>query len=204
LDIISITMTPFVTNCFVLREGSEALIIDPGEMPQELLDAIDGYTVKTVVNTHCHCDHSGGNAAVLAHTGAELVCHEADVPLLESLVQQGEMFGVPFEPSPLPARYIDEGDTVSVGDKELKVLFTPGHAPGHIVLVGDGFVIGGDVLFQGSIGRTDLPGGDHNQLLESIQQKLLTLPDDTVVHCGHGSSTTIGVERAGNPFLVGL
>ncbi|GMU91850.1 MAG: MBL fold hydrolase [Candidatus Hydrogenedentota bacterium] len=203
MDIIALPMTPFVTNCFVLRDADEALIVDPGDVTPELLEAIDGFTVRTVVNTHCHCDHCGGNAEILKRTGAELICHKDEVPLLRNLVQQGLMFGVPFDPSPEPDRFIQEGDTVSVGGVSLGVREAPGHSPGHIVLVGDGFVIGGDVLFAGSIGRTDLPGGSYPQLIQSIKTKLLTLPDETVVYSGHGPATTIGVERRTNPFLVG-
>lgn len=203
MDIIALPMTPFVTNCFVLRDADEALIVDPGDVTPELLEAIDGFTVRTVVNTHCHCDHCGGNAEILKRTGAELICHQDEVPLLRNLVQQGLMFGVPFDPSPEPDRFIQEGDTVSVGGVSLGVREAPGHSPGHIVLVGDGFVIGGDVLFAGSIGRTDLPGGSYPQLIQSIKTKLLTLPDETVVYSGHGPATTIGVERRTNPFLVG-
>ena len=203
MDIITLPMTPFVTNCFVLRDAGEALIVDPGDVTPELLEAIDGYAVHTVVNTHCHCDHCGGNAEILKRTGAELICHKDELPLLRNLVQQGLMFGVPFDPSPEPDRFIKEGDTVPVGGVSLGVREAPGHSPGHIVLVGDGFVIGGDVLFAGSIGRTDLPGGSYPQLIQSIKTKLLTLPDETVVYNGHGPATTIGVERRTNPFLVG-
>ncbi|MCC6698908.1 MAG: MBL fold metallo-hydrolase [Candidatus Hydrogenedentes bacterium] len=197
-------MTPFVTNCFILRDQGSALIVDPGDVTDGLVDAIEGYTVDTVVNTHCHCDHCGGNAAVLERTGARLLCHAADLPLLHALEQQGLVFGVPFPPSPEPSAYLKEGDTVSFGGVSLEVRHTPGHSPGHVVLVGDGFVIGGDVLFAGSIGRTDLPGGNYEQLLHSIKTKLLTLPDDTVVYSGHGPATTIGAERRSNPFLVDL
>lgn len=203
MDILTLPMTPFVTNCFVVRDANEALIIDPGDVTEELLRAIKDYTVKTVVNTHCHCDHCGGNAEIIKRTGAELVCHEAELPLLRALPQQGMMFGVPFPPSPDPDRFIREGDTIRVGSVTFDVREAPGHSPGHIILVGDGFVIGGDVLFAGSIGRTDLPGGSYPQLIESIKTKLLTLPDDTVVYNGHGPETTIGIERRTNPFLVG-
>jgi len=197
-------MTPFFENCFVIRDGGEALIIDPGEATPELKASVEGYRVRMVFNTHCHIDHSGGNAEMVKHTGAPLVCHEADLPLLRGLEQQGMMFGVPVTPSPDPERFVVEGDTVEVGGVKLHVLHTPGHAPGHVVLVGEGFVIGGDVLFAGSIGRTDLPGGSYEQLMESIKTKLLPLPDDTVVYCGHGPTTTIGRERATNPFLAEL
>lgn len=203
MEILSFEMTPFVMNGYVLRDGGEALVIDPGEAHPALLQALEGHRVPAIVNTHCHCDHCGGNAELMQRTGAPLWCHEADLPLLRALEAQGQMFGVAFPPSPDPDDYLNEGDMVTVGSVQLEVRHTPGHAPGHIVLVGDGFVIAGDVLFNGSIGRTDLPGGDYHQLIESIHKKLLTLPDETVVYCGHGPTTTIGHERRTNPFLVG-
>jgi len=203
MELLSFELTPFITNCYIVRDAGEALVIDPGEVTPELLRALDGYTVKTIVNTHCHCDHCGGNAELLKITGAELVCHPDEVPLLRALPQQGMMFGVPYDPSPDPDRFIRHGDTVSVGDITFGVREAPGHSPGHIILVGDGFVISGDVLFAGSIGRTDLPGGNHSQLINSIKTQLFTLPDDTVVYNGHGPETTIGIERQTNPFLVG-
>lgn len=204
MEILCFEMTPFLENCYVIRDGGEAIVIDPGEATAELKEALAGYKVTMIFNTHCHIDHSGGNAEMAAHTGAPLVCHEADLPLLQGLAQQGQMFGVRVSPSPDPDRFIQEGDTVQVGETVLKVFHSPGHAPGHVILVGDGFVIGGDVLFAGSIGRTDLPGGDYAQLMESIRTKLLTLPDETVVYSGHGPTTTIGRERASNPFLTGI
>jgi len=196
------TVTPFLENCYVLKAGGEALVIDPGEATPELKAAVSGFKVPMIFNTHCHCDHSGGNAEMMKLTGAPLVCHQDDLPMLRSIEQQGMLFGVRIPASPDPDRFIREGDTVSVGGVELKIFHTPGHAPGHVVLVGDGFVIAGDTLFAGSIGRTDLPGGNHYQLIESIRTKLLVLPDDTVVYPGHGPATTIGEERRNNPFLV--
>lgn len=204
MQLLSFQLTPFMMNCYVLKDGNEAIVIDPGEAAPELKASVADSQVTMIFNTHCHCDHSAGNAEMVAATGAPLVCHRDDLPLLRSLEQQGMMFGVRVPPSPEPDRFVEEGDEIQVGAVRLKVLHTPGHAPGHVVLVGDGFVIGGDVLFQGSIGRTDLPGGDHEQLLASIRDKLLPLPDDTVVYCGHGPNTTIGAERRSNPFLVGL
>lgn len=197
-------MTPFFMNCFVLREGDEALVVDPGEVTPELLRAIEGSTVRAIVNTHAHCDHCGGNAELIRLTGAPLLLHRDDLPLLRIVDQQGLMFGVPFPPSPDPDRFVEEGDTLEIGGETLRVIHAPGHSPGHIVLQGNGFVIGGDVLFAGSIGRTDLPGGDSRRLMDSIRTKLLSMPDDTVVYCGHGAATTIGEERRTNPFLVGL
>jgi hydroxyacylglutathione hydrolase len=122
--------------------------------------------------------------------------------MLANIAAQGRMFGLNAENSPPPDRLIDEGDTVRIGETELSVVYTPGHAPGHIALIGDGFIIGGDVLFAGSIGRTDLPGGSMDRLMRSIREKFLPLPDDTVVLSGHGPTTTIGRERASNPFIL--
>ena len=204
MEILSFEVTAFLENCYVMRDGGEALIIDPGDCNDDILAAIEGHTVNTIVNTHCHIDHVGGNGRLKDHTGAALVCPEGEVPLLQALPQQAAMFGMAAAASPMPDGFIAEGDKVTVGSVTMNVLSTPGHSPDHIVLVGDGFVMGGDVLFQGSIGRTDLPGGDHDQLLESIRTKLWPLPDDTVVYCGHGPTTTIGAERQSNPFLQGL
>jgi glyoxylase-like metal-dependent hydrolase (beta-lactamase superfamily II) len=197
-------MTPFMENCYVLKEGGEALVIDPGECTEELLAALGDVSVKMIINTHCHIDHVGGNAGVKAHTGAPLLCPEGEVPMLRAVPQQGLMFGIQVPPSPEPDQFIAGGDTVTVGGASLRVRSAPGHSPDHVVLVGDGFVIGGDVLFEGSIGRTDLPGGNMQTLLRSIQTQLLTLPDETIVYSGHGPATTIGAERATNPFLQGL
>jgi hydroxyacylglutathione hydrolase len=204
VEILALPMTRLQMNCYVIRDGNSALIIDPGAATPELLDAIDGYTVKTVVNTHCHCDHCGGNAEILKRTGAELVLNEAEIPLLRLLPQQSMVFGVPVMPSPDPDRFLNEGDTIEVGTIRLSVRLAPGHSPGHLLLVGNGFVFCGDVLCAGSIGRTDGLGCNYEQLLESIRTKLLTLPDETVVYSGHGETTTIGIERRTNPFLLGL
>lgn len=204
MEILSFVTTPFAENAFVLKDGDEAIVIDPGEATDELLDALTGLTVRTLVNTHTHIDHVGGNAEIIAKTGAELVCHRDAVEMLEHVVQQGAMFGMEIAPSPAPTRLIEAGDVVKVGSQELTVVYVPGHAPGHIALVGDGFIIGGDVLFAGSVGRTDLPGGDMQVLMNSIQTEFLTLPDETIVYCGHGPSTTVGMERKTNPFIASL
>jgi len=204
MEIRTFQVTPFVVNCFVVKDANEALIIDPGDATPSILRSLDGSTVRMIVNTHCHCDHCGGNAALITKTGAPLAIHKEELPLLRSMEVQAQMFGVSVTPSPDPDRFLKEGDVIEVGKVSLRVLHAPGHSPGHIVLVGDGLVFAGDVLFEGSIGRTDLPGGDYYQLLESIRTKLLTLPDRTVVYTGHGPATTIGAERRANPFLVGL
>lgn len=201
MELKTLALTPFETNCYVVCDGGEAVVVDPGEESPALERAIAGLQVKYIVNTHGHIDHCGGNAWLKAQTGAPLLCHEEDLILLRNIPQQGMMFGVPGTASPEPDRYLTEGEVLQVGAVALKVLHTPGHSPGHVVLAADGFVIAGDVLFSGSIGRTDLPGGDYDTLIASIREKLLIMPDDTVVYSGHGPSTTIGRERASNPFL---
>lgn len=204
MEIRSFCLTPFQANCFVLSEGECALVVDPGDAPPGLLAYLDGFAVQAIVNTHGHCDHTGGNAGVRAHTEAPLCCHEADLPLLRTIAHQGAVFGVPTPESPEPDRLIADGDSFRVGNTDFQVAHTPGHSPGHIVLIGGGIAVVGDVLFAGSIGRSDLPGGNDRQLIESIRTRLLTLPDETVVYCGHGPATAIGTERRTNPFLVGL
>lgn len=202
MEILAFPVTPFFTNCYVVKDGDEALVIDPGEATAELKNSVAECKVVMIFNTHCHCDHSGGNADMAALTGAPVVCHEGDLPLLQTLPEQGRMFGVPFPPSPMPERFVKHGDIIEVGAARFEVRHAPGHSPGHVVLVADGVAIVGDVLFAGSIGRTDLPGGSMAQLIQSIKTQLLTLPDDTRVFSGHGPATTIGEERASNPFLV--
>lgn len=200
MEILNFVTTPFAENCTVIRDGDEAMVIDPGEATAEVLGAIEGYTVKTLVNTHTHVDHVGGNADIKEKTGAEFVCHPDAVEMLEHVSAQGQMLGIQVSESPKPDRLIEEGDTLTVGSTTLRVVYVPGHAPGHIALIGEGFVIGGDVLFAGSIGRVDLPGGDYQTLMNSIRTHFMSLPDDTIVYSGHGPATTIGTERAQNPF----
>lgn len=204
VDILTFVVTPFAENCYVLKDEGEAVVIDPGECTPELLDALTGIQVKQIINTHCHIDHVGGNKGVKDKTGAPLLIPEGELALLQSVPQQGAMFGVQVPPSPDPDGYIKEGNTVTVGSQQLKIFSAPGHSPDHMILVGDGFTFSGDVLFYGSIGRTDLPGGSYEQLMQSIKTRMLTLPDETVVYSGHGPHTTIGNERATNPFLQNL
>ena len=204
MEILDFTVTPFFVNCYVVKSGGEAIVIDPGDVSRDLSRALTDVSVRMIVNTHCHCDHCGGNAALIRDTHAPLAIHEEELPLLRAMEVQAQMFGISVTPSPMPDQYLKEGDTVTVGSVELRVVHAPGHSPGHIMLAGDGFVFDGDVVFAGSIGRTDLPGGDYHQLMRSIQFKVLTLPDRTVVYPGHGPATTVGEERRHNPFLAGL
>ena len=202
MELQSFITSPFVENCYVLEVAGEVIVIDPGEATAELMAALEGRNVTKVVNTHAHIDHVGGNADIVEKFGCDLLIHGDCVPMLENVSAQGQMFGLRVPPSPEPTALFDEGDVVKVGDIELKVFNCPGHAPGHVGLLGDGYVFGGDVLFQGSIGRTVLPGGTFEVLMESIRDKFMTLPDGTVVYSGHGPETTIGEERRSNPFVL--
>lgn len=202
MEIKTFELTPFFVNTFVLIDDGEAIVIDPGDGDFRLIRALDGLKVKGVINTHCHIDHCGGNASICRVTGAPLLMHPESEVVLQTLGQQALLFGVPYQDSPPPDDFLQEGDEIRVGKTVLKVLYTPGHAPGHISLAGDGFVFVGDVLFRSSIGRTDLPGGDYDLLISSIKNKLFCLPDSTIVYPGHGPTTTIGFERETNPFVA--
>jgi glyoxylase-like metal-dependent hydrolase (beta-lactamase superfamily II) len=201
VEILSFTVTPLAENCYVITDGGDAIVIDPGDAVPELLTALEDYNVTKIILTHSHMDHVGGVPGVIEKTGAKLVCHREAAPMLEVAHEHGAKYGMDIPPLPAPDEFFDEGDTVTVGEVSLKVVNAPGHAPGHVAFIGEGFVIGGDVLFAGSVGRSDLPGGNHDVLIDSIRTKFLPLDDDTVVFCGHGPSTTIGTERATNPFL---
>ncbi len=205
-----VTVTPFQQNCTILwdDETREGVVIDPGGEVERIKAALEetGVTAKTIWLTHGHIDHAGGAEALKQALGATIIGpHEADRELLESIEQQSEMFGVPggFQ-NAYPDQWLAEGDTVSIGEHVFEVLHCPGHAPGHVVFYNSAhrFAHVGDVLFQGSIGRTDLPGGDHDTLLRSIREKLLPLGDDVSFICGHGPGSTIGRERLNNPFLT--
>lgn len=193
------------TNCYVVSdEGSrEAIIIDPGDYSKSLARYVEDQElqVRYVVNTHCHADHAAGNKPTIEATGAKLLIHETELPFLENLVAQGLMFGFRVDPSPEPDDFLKEDDTVEFGTIALRVIETPGHSPGSITLYQSGCAFVGDVLFAGSIGRTDLPGGSHQTLMQSIHAKLVPLGDETVIYSGHGPKTTIGAEKKYNPFL---
>jgi glyoxylase-like metal-dependent hydrolase (beta-lactamase superfamily II) len=203
--LIRLIVGPLQVNCFILADEKtkEAVIIDPGDDAQDILRVIQekGLRVRYIVNTHAHFDHVGANKAVKDATGAELLLHEADAPLLAAAASQSRSFGMGPVSSPPPDRLLKHGDRIAAGEVSLTVVHTPGHTPGGISLIEEGMVFTGDSLFAGSIGRTDFPGGDLMALIGSIKRHLLSLPDDTKVFSGHGPASTIGEERRENPFL---
>ncbi len=193
-------------NCYVVgcEETKEGVVIDPGGHPERILAEVDrrGLTVKYVLNTHAHFDHTDANGAVVAATGAPLALHPEDRPLLAAS-GGAALFGLQADSSPPPDLDLHGGDQLDVGTLCFKVLHTPGHTPGHVCFyeAAEGALFDGDVLFYRGIGRADLPGGNWEQLLSSIQDQLFALPDGTVVYSGHGQATTIGEEKRLNPWL---
>jgi len=196
----------FGSNCYIIGDeaSKEGMIIDPGDEGDVILKQVKslGLNIKVIVLTHSHIDHIGGLEEVKKATGADIAIHQTEAPFL--LKQPFRLdFMPPTPPSPPADRLLKEGDMISIGKLKFKVLHTPGHTPGGICLVGDGIVFTGDTLFNYSIGRADFPGSDYNQEMASIRSKLMTLPDNYKVYPGHGPSSTIGVEREGNPFING-
>lgn len=206
-----IQVTPFQQNCTILYDEHDksGVIIDPGGDVDVLVRAIEenGFRIGQIWLTHGHIDHAGGAMDMKDRLGVEIIGpHEDDKPLLDNIENQAARFGLPGDVrNCVPDRFLKEGDTVSFGDHVFKVLHCPGHAPGHVVYFNDAarFAHVGDVLFNGSVGRTDLPGGDHATLIRSIKEKLLPLGDDIGFICGHGPGSRFGDERRSNPFLVG-
>ena len=206
-----LTVGALGTNCFVVwcEETKEAIVIDPGfstedEGKKTVLHTIgaNGLAVKYIINTHGHADHTSGNGVVKKATGAPILIHELDAPLLgESGKDWASMFGYVIA-SPPADKILRQGDMIHFGKCTLTVLHTPGHTLGGISLMGNDCVFAGDTLFQGSIGRTDFPGGNYKALIRSIKEKLIILPENFTVYTGHGQTTTIGIEKRNNPFLL--
>lgn len=210
LSVHKFTFNPIQENTYVLyAENGDCCIIDPGcyfdGERNELVRFIASKNLKPVylLNTHCHLDHVFGNKFVSDTWQLPLYLHETEKMVLSFAPKSADMYGLPFENYNGEMKWLNPGDLIKIGDNELKVLFTPGHSPGSVSFYNekDGYVISGDVLFSGSIGRTDLPGGDYDQLERSIKTELYTLPDETKVYSGHGGGTSIGFEKRNNPFV---
>ncbi len=204
--VVSLPVGMIQTNCYLAacETTLEAAVIDPGGDPSRILAEIErrGLTVTYILNTHGHFDHTDANGALKAATGAPLAIHPADIPLLRA--SGGAVwFGLNADPSPPPDLELSDGDELQVGSLRFQVLHTPGHTPGHVSFyeAAAGAVFDGDVLFAMGVGRTDLPGGNWNQLVDSIRRVLFALPDETKVYSGHGPVTTIGAEKRGNPWF---
>lgn len=200
-----VAVGPLQCNCHILadQDAKEAVIVDPGDDAGEILKRVKGYKVVALLHTHCHFDHMTATRAVAESTGAEILIHQSDKEYYDSLAGQYKMFGMPRPvDDPLPVeRFLRDGDKISFGKHSMKVLYTPGHTQGSCCFHTEGLLLSGDTLFQRSIGRTDLPGGNAQQELDSIRKRLFTLDPETVVFPGHGGETSIQEERDENPFF---
>jgi hydroxyacylglutathione hydrolase len=203
----TLVVGPFASNCYIVGSDStkQGLIIDPGAEAKLILNTVNelGLKVGLVVVTHAHIDHIGALAAVKESTGAEFAIHQLEAKAGLGMFSRimSSMTGGSFSQPPKPERLLKDGDSISIGDLKFTVLHTPGHSPGGISLYGEGILFSGDTLFNHGIGRTDFPGCSYEQIIDSIKNKLLRLPDETLVYPGHGPATTIGEEKRGNPFF---
>ncbi|HMJ47640.1 MAG TPA: MBL fold metallo-hydrolase [Ferruginibacter sp.] len=211
LQIKSFVFNPVEENTYIIyNEFNDCVIIDPGcyydEEKDKLFQYINemGLKPQKLLNTHCHLDHVFGNRFIAEKFSLELHIHPKDKPVLDYAAASGLMYNLPFDNYSGKLVFLEEGQSIVLGEDTLNILFTPGHSPGSISFYSPayGFIISGDVLFHRSIGRTDIPLGDHDTLIKSIKEKLLVLPDETIVHSGHGPITTIGEEKKYNPFLT--
>jgi len=206
LHVVPLPNGAFAENCYLVYDPAhpDSILVDPGEEAERFLAdaARRNRRISAIWLTHAHLDHIQGVAAVRAATGAPIHLHPADRDLYDGLPEQGLWFGLRLTQPPPPDHTLGHGQTLRIGAAAFGVRHVPGHSAGHVCFVGDGMVFGGDVLFEGSIGRTDLPGGDYDTLIAGIRRELLPLPDDTIVYPGHGGTTTIGRERTTNPFLT--
>lgn len=205
MRIFEIVVGPFEMNCYFIAEDNhpDCIIIDPGDDPDLIIKTITQNKLKPVkiINTHNHIDHARHASIIQKHYDIPFQICEADLPLLESIKDQGVIFGLDASEVPEVNSFLKDGDRFKLVDEEFEILHTPGHSPGSISIYTKGHVFVGDVLFKDSIGRTDLYGGNYEILMKSIHEKLMTLPDETIVYSGHGPKTTIGREKKYNPFI---
>lgn len=210
IQVKSFVCNPFQENTYLLYdESGKCVIIDPGMYTSAEQNMVTNFisanklTPTLLLNTHCHIDHVLGNKFVFDSYGLLPQFHEGELPVITSVPAYSAPMGIQYEVSPLPTTFLNETGTIRFGNSTLEIIFAPGHSPAHICFYSaeDDFLIGGDVLFFRSIGRTDLPGGNHNQLLKSIRENVFLLPDTCTVYPGHGPETTIGFEKQHNPFL---
>jgi hydroxyacylglutathione hydrolase len=211
LHVKTFEFNPFLENTYVVYDDTcEAVIIDPGCYEREEKEELGTFvkdeklTIKYLLNTHAHIDHVLGNYHVKEKYKVPFLMHKKDEAVLKAVKSYAPNYGFANYTEALPDQFLEEGDAVNFGKSKFSVLFLPGHAPGHIGFYNatEKILIGGDVLFRRSVGRTDLPGGDHETLIKSIHQKLFVLPDDVVVYPGHGPTTTLGEEKISNPFCA--
>jgi len=207
LMVKGIVVGVFAENCWIIgnRRSSEGIVIDPGDQAEDILALAKdmGVNVKVIANSHAHVDHILGVREVQEKTGAKFLMHEGELSIAKSAANSAKMFtGRDVEPPPDPDAYLNDGDEIDVDGVKLKVIHTPGHTPGSLSFYTEGMLFSGDTLFRGSIGRTDLPGGDYAQEMASIVDRLMELPDETVVLPGHMQETQIGTERQTNPFVL--
>ena len=207
LQVAMFTVGPLQENCYLLtdKDSRTAVLVDPGEEAEGLLEAVEESrcTLKAIWLTHAHFDHLGAVAAIVRHTEVPIFLHPLDRPLYDNASASAMRFGLTVETPPAGTTPLEEGDVVRIGAEEFSVWHVPGHAPGHVAFLGNGLCISGDVLFAGSIGRTDLPLCDARAMQRSLE-RLSTLPPETQVLSGHGPVTTIAREVASNPFLRGM
>jgi glyoxylase-like metal-dependent hydrolase (beta-lactamase superfamily II) len=204
-----LTVGPFQENCYIIGDEDSGVgaVVDPGDEAARIALAVEqaNLEVGSIIVTHAHIDHVGAVAALVDEYTCPVLMHAESEPMLKQLPTQAIMMGLKLGKVPAVDRHIGDGDVLEVGELRLRSLYTPGHAPGHLAFYVEdqGLVLSGDALFAGSVGRVDLPGGSMEVLMRSIEEQLLTLPDETTVYPGHGPQTTIGNERTSNPFLQG-
>ncbi|RJP24227.1 MAG: MBL fold metallo-hydrolase [Deltaproteobacteria bacterium] len=198
---------PLAENAYIVEHPAtgKAVVVDPGDEGEEILRHLSerGLVLEKILLTHGHFDHVGGVRHLKEKTGATIHIHPEEVDRMRGASRQGAMFGIGVRTPPAPDVLLADGDTVPFADGKFEVLHTPGHTPGHVTFLAAGMAFVGDLIFAGSIGRTDLPGGSYDDLIRAVRAKIFTLPDDTVLFPGHGPATTVGEEKLSNPFFTG-